>query len=154
MLSLADKEKMLSAIIRHIQKVEDNCNLLAKKLASEDFKLALRIVQLGRIHDASKFEDFEFHHLHRQSPQFEEALKLHHSRNPHHPEHWSSIHAMPDEYLAEMVCDCAARGQEFGTNVKDWFETQATVKYNFEITDQTGQKIKKYLDLILTPSFT
>jgi hypothetical protein len=149
------ENKALSSIIRHIQKVEDNCNQLARKLQSEDFKLALRLIQLGRIHDASKFDDFEFEHLQdRNDPLFLEALKIHHSKNPHHPEYWNNIHDMPDEYLAEMVCDCAARGQEFGTNVREWFVTSATVKYNFEMTDATGQKILKFLNLLLTPSFS
>lgn len=109
---------------------------------------------MGRIHDASKLEPFEFEHLHDDSPLFQDALIKHRTGNPHHPEHWKSIHDMPDEYLAEMVCDCAARAQEFGTDVSNWFETVATEKYGFTMKDECGKKIKLYLNLLLTPKFS
>lgn len=147
-------EANINMIIRHIKKVEDNCNLLAKKLSKENHALALKLIQLGRIHDASKFDDFEFKHLHKESPHFTAALQMHHIKNPHHPEHWQNIAQMPDEYLAEMVCDCVARAQEFGTDARIWFRDTATIKYNFSYDDETGLKIQKYLNLLLTPSFS
>lgn len=140
----------LNNIIRHIKRVEDNCNQLAKKLPQP---MALKLIRLGRIHDASKLEPFEFEHLHEDSPLFQDALSKHRTGNPHHPEYWSSIHQMPDEYLAEMVCDCAARAQEFGTDIIEWFRNSATKKYQFTFEDECGKKIKKYLDLLLIPKF-
>lgn len=56
-------------------------------------------------------------------------------------------------YLAEMVCDCIARGNEFGTDVREWFEKEATNKYSFEMNDEVGKSLIKYLDLVLTPKF-
>jgi len=145
----------LRGIIQHINMVEANCNKIAMKLQHEDFSLALRLVQLGRIHDASKFNSYEFLNLHKDSPNFKDALIIHHNANPHHPEHWAGgIQAMSPIYIAEMVCDCHARGQEFGTNTRSWFEETATKKYNFSMEDSTGLLIKKYLDLLLTPSFS
>lgn len=159
-------EKKLNTIIRHIKRVEDNCNFLARKLMKIEPDFARKLIQLGRIHDASKFDIFEFKHLGNfevvKPPEFFEALKIHHSKNPHHPEYWeydnplnglNGIHLMPNVYIAEMVCDCHARGQEFGTDTRVWFNTQATKKYGFSMEDRIGQLITKYLDLLLTPSF-
>jgi hypothetical protein len=56
---MTNKEK-ITTIIRHNKKVEDNCNTLANKLESENFDFALKLIQRGRIHDASKFDDYEF----------------------------------------------------------------------------------------------
>lgn len=151
-------QEQLNIVIRHIKRVEDNCNLLARKLMDSEPEIALKLIQLGRIHDASKFDEFEFKWLGNyepaKPPQFFEALKIHHSKNPHHPEHWKGgIWEMPDVYIAEMVCDCHARGQEFGTDTRVWFKTQATVKYGFWMDDRVGKLITKYLDLLLSPIF-
>ena len=154
----AQNGKNLNTIIRHIKRVEDNCNLLAGKLMDTDSELGRKLIQLGRIHDASKFDDFEFKWLGNfeavKPPEFFEALKIHYSKNPHHPEYWKGgVMEMPEEYIAEMVCDCLARGQEFGTDTRIWFKTQATVKYDFWMEDRVGQLITKYLDLLLPTPF-
>lgn len=151
-------EKHLNTVIRHIKRVEDNCNHLAKKFMDTDPEFSIKLIQLGRIHDASKFDAFEFNYLgnfEKNKPvEFAEALKKHHSKNPHHPEYWiSGIHSMSDVYLAEMVCDCVARGQEFGTDTREWFTVEATKKYGFQIEDRVGKTIMKYLDMLLTKPF-
>ena len=64
---------------------------------------------------------------------------------------------MSDLDIAEMVCDCFARSQEFGTDIKKWFfgntEQDAPFKYNYSDKDLIFNKIKFYLDLLLTPGF-
>jgi hypothetical protein len=148
-----DAEK-LTEIIQHIKRVENNCNILARKYQSTDFDFALKLIRLGRIHDASKFEKFEFDHLHSESTLFLDALKLHHKNNPHHPEHWSGgIHEMPKIYLAEMVCDCKARGEEFGTSTRLWFHEHATQKYKFSMTDDCGIHIENFMNLLMPEPF-
>ncbi len=153
-----NKEK-LKSIIRHIKKVEDNCNTLASKLDSVDFDFALKLIQRGRIHDASKFDNFEFNFLGNfeevKPTEFFEALKIHHSKNSHHPEYWgiNGIHCMTDLDLAEMVCDCVARGQEFGTDTRKWFYDEATVKYNFTMNDNCGKRIEYFINLLLDETF-
>lgn len=150
---MEDKEK-LQGIIRHVKRVEDNCNRLAMQLAEEDFSFALQLVQLGRLHDISKFGSDEFVNLDKDSPNFSEALRKHRIGNPHHPEYWwDGIHQMPHIYLAEMVCDCVARAQEFGTDARQWFTEVATKKYNFTMEDSCGVLITKYLDLLLPKAF-
>lgn len=147
-----EHSEKISTIIRHIHRVEDNCCQLAKKLPED---MGRKLVQLGRIHDASKFDNYEFEHLFdKQDPCFSTAIAIHHSKNPHHPEYWSSIHEMPDIYLAEMVCDCVARSQEFGDDARTYLFEVASKRFNFTIDDKCGQKISEYLNLLLTPKFT
>jgi len=154
---MTDAEK-IGIIIRHIKRVEDNCNVLAQKMMVEDCLFARKLIQAGRLHDASKFDFFEFEHLgnfEKEKPaEFFEALKIHHSKNSHHPEYWSNgIRSMGDIHLAEMVCDCVARGQEFGTDTRKWFTEEATKKYGFSMDDEVGKKITRFLDLLLVKAF-
>jgi hypothetical protein len=60
---------------------------------------------------------------------------------------------MPEIYIAEMVCDCAARSSEFGTDVRKWFSETSTKKYCFSMEDHVGELILKYLDLLLARPF-
>jgi hypothetical protein len=155
-----DRQGRLRTIIQHIKLVEDNCNKLAMKLQDEDFRFALKLIKAGRIHDASKFDNYEFDYLgnfeKEKPPEFFKALEMHHRKNPHHPEHWGvfdGIKKMPNLYLAEMVCDCVARAQEFGTDARKWFYEEATKKYGFTLEDECGKSIVKYLDLLLNKPF-
>lgn len=146
-------EEHLNTIIRHVKRVEDNCNRLASLLKNDDFEFSLQLIRLGRIHDASKFGLVEFYDLRIESKNFPEALILHRKNNPHHPEYWESIQKMPDIYIAEMVCDCVARGQEFGSDTRKWFREEATKIYEFTVDDRVGLLIEKYLNLLLTEPF-
>lgn len=155
-----EQNQRINTIIRHIKRVEDNCNKLAQAITDSggNLNMARKLVQLGRIHDASKFDKFEFMYLgnfeKEKPPEFVYALKQHHKKNPHHPEFWEhGIKEMPEMYLAEMVCDCVARGQEFGTDSRKWFFEEATKKYGFTLEDECGKSIIKYLDLLLNKPF-
>ena len=149
-----DKEH-LQSIIRHIKRVEDNCNRLAQKLYDDDTYFAISLIKRGRLHDASKFDNFEFYHLRKESKYFRVALDLHRFKNSHHPEHWDNgINDMKEIDIAEMVCDCVARGQEFGTDSREWFINEATKLYDFKMDSRVGELITKYLNLLLTPPFS
>lgn len=52
-----------------------------------------------------------------------------------------------------MVCDCAARSSEQGTNIREWLKLEATAKYIFKMDDEVGQKITYFLDLLLEKPF-
>lgn len=148
------KGNTLNSIIRHIKRVEDNCNIIAQKLWETNYPFALEMVRRGRIHDASKLEDFEFKYLWKNSLKFEEALKHHHSLNSHHPEYYQNgIYGMNEADLAEMVCDVLARSQEFGSDIKEWLFIEAPKRYGFEGDLELIGKLKYYLDLLLTPKF-
>lgn len=144
----------IESLLRHIQMVQNNCFLLAKRLLKEGKEeLALELIKNGLQHDASKFESFEFKNLWSGEDKFNEALRQHQITNEHHPEYWNSIHEMPDVYLAEMVCDVTARAQEFGTDVQYWMEMFGTKKYNFNMEDPVAEKIFGYFHLLLTKKF-
>ena len=148
----------INSILQHMKMVESISQKLAKKLLPTDRALALKLIKLGRTHDLSKFNSFEFQNLNREpwtsTANFERALRIHHKNNKHHPEYWDSIHDMPDEYVAEMVCDCFARSQQFGTSVTTWFKKKMTKIYDFKMTDPVGIKIQTYLNFLLDPIFT
>jgi hypothetical protein len=60
---------------------------------------------------------------------------------------------MPPLYVAEMVCDWAARSSEFGTDLRDWIENKATKRYNFSLTSPIATSINLYTNLLLKPKF-
>lgn len=144
----------IEKVLEHIQNVQRNCYKLGLiLLKSGEINLGRKIIANGQIHDNSKFKGIEFEHLFYGSPILKDVIQHHSSTNLHHPEYWGSIHNMPEEYIVEMVCDCTARSQEFGTDVRKWFHEVAITKYNFTFLDEVGLKIDKYLNLLLPKSF-
>jgi hypothetical protein len=150
-----DTIKKVDDMLQHIKKVESNCIKLGKKLIENgEINSGLKLIVLGRTHDLSKLDDsYEFEHLDKVSHEFDIALQRHRKQNKHHPEAWANINYMGSLYIAEMVCDCVARAQEFGTDIREWFENEATIKYGFSMQEWVGKEITKYLDLLLTPKF-
>lgn len=147
-------EEKINAVLFHIDNVRRNCNKIGLKLISSgEIEIGRMLISNGQIHDNSKLSGIEFEHLFVGDPLLPEVASHHAKTNPHHPEFWGSIHKMPEVYIAEMVCDCAARGSEFGTDVRKWFSDVSTVKYGFSMDDPCGILIQKYLDLLLTKPF-
>jgi hypothetical protein len=148
-------EEKIEAVVEHISRVRANCLKVGLKLIhSGEIEMGRMLIHHGHIHDASKFTGIEFGHLFRGDSLLSEVVKHHAATNPHHPEFWGTILQMPEIYVAEMVCDCAARSSEFGTDVRVWFTANATKKYNFMMEDSTGLLIQKYLDLLLEKPFS
>ena len=132
--------KKIEAILEHIQNVQRNCYRLGLKMIKRgEVEFGRALIAHGQIHDNSKLTGIEFKHL------FHGDSLL---------EYWEKIHNMPDIYLAEMVCDCAARSAEFGTDIRKWITEEATKRYKFSIEDRVGITMMKYLDELLSPSFT
>ena len=153
MISNSDK---LISILRHIKRVDENCSIIATKLIDINPAFSMAIARRGRIHDASKLEPLEFEHLWSEDSKFEIALKHHHIGNSHHPEYYpNGIYGMSDLDLCEMVCDCVARAQEFGTDARDWFfnPNKAPAKFKYKDDDTMYKRIESYLDLILNKPF-
>jgi hypothetical protein len=151
---MTNQEK-ITTILRHIKRVEDNCNLLSKKFIDTDPDFALELIVRGRNHDSSKFSPYQFESLWKEHPNFESALKFHRRIESHHPESHTCIQDMGELDIAEMVCDCLARSQEFGTDIRDWFfkDEYAPTKYDYKGDKEMINKIKKYVDLLLPPKF-
>jgi len=146
--------RRLKSFSNHIQNVQRNCYKLGLKLIKNgQFELGSNLIANGQIHDNSKFKGIEFEELFFGSAILSDVVKHHSSTNPHHPEYWGTIQAMPQVYIAEMVCDCTARSGEFGSDVRQWFITNATEKYNFKMEDEVGQKIIYFLDMLLEKPF-
>jgi hypothetical protein len=152
-MEISAQEK-IEAVLEHIQNVQRNCYRLGLKLIKKgEVELGRMLIANGQIHDNSKFKGIEFDHLFYGDPLLMDVVKHHSSTNSHHPECWGGIQKMPDVYIAEMVCDCAARSAEFGTDLRKWFSESATKKYNFEMTDEDGLRITRFIDILLSPSF-
>lgn len=144
----------IQAVLEHIQNVQRNCYKLGLKLIKQGRVEFGRVLILnGQVHDNSKLTGIEWEHLFNGDPLLPEVIKHHASTNQHHPEFWGGIQHMPEVFLAEMVCDCASRSAEFGTDLRKWFEEKATAKYGFKMDDNVGKTISGYINLLLSPSF-
>ncbi len=147
-------EEKIEEILSHIQRVQTNCYRLGLILLKNgEAELGKNLIANGQIHDNSKFKGFEFDSLFRNETLLKEAATHHAQTNPHHPEYWGTIHLMPPLYVAEMVCDWAARSSEFGTDLRDWIENKATKRYNFSLTSPIATSINLYTNLLLKPKF-
>lgn len=141
-------------VLNHIQNVQRNCYKLGLKLIKAgEIELGRNLIANGQIHDNSKFKGIEFDHLFYGDDILKEVVKHHASTNQHHPEYWGSIHKMPEVYVAEMVCDCASRSAEQGSDLRHWFRDKATEKYGFTMDEPIGIYIQKFLNLLLEPPF-
>ena len=154
-----DKLKRVRIIMAHIERVNNNCfkvgsTIIENAQSPEEIVFGRMLISNGQIHDNSKLNGIEWEHLFSGDPLLMDVVKHHSSTNPHHPEYWGNIQNMPEVYIAEMVCDCTARSTEFGTDVRYWFANNATSKYGFSMSDEIGQKIDKYLNLLLEKPFT
>lgn len=153
----------LENLLRHISHVRENCELLGGRLIeSGQEENGLRLIANGQIHDNSKFFGIEWEFLNDntwpydnvdEQEMFEVALRQHVRGNPHHPEFWGKIKEMPRFYLAECVCDWAARSSEQGTDLREWVKEKATKKFGFTIRSYTYREIKGFVDLLLERKF-
>jgi len=153
----------INRIAKHIRNVEDACLLLGTKLIeSGEIELGKQLIANGFVHDASKFSGIEFEFMAPGTPTEEESAKLklklaihnHQKTNQHHAEYWpGGIKNMPDVHLAEFCCDAKARSQEFGTNLREWIDNTATIKFGFTKDDEVYQKIMKFVEMICEKPF-
>jgi hypothetical protein len=151
-------EEHLDDLVRHIERVRANCLLLGKRLmASGRVDFGRLLIAQGFIHDASKFHGIEWDYLHTGPDVAREPLELaieqHRRTNPHHPEFWGGLEHMPEISVAEMVCDWYARAQEFGTDLREWIDTEAVPKYRIDTTGQQYQWIQGFLEVLLRSAF-
>lgn len=155
--------KRLEALIRHIDHVRNNCTYLGKKLIEQkEEELGYLLIANGYCHDQSKFHGIEWDSLwgmedalkEESEEKFRAAHKQHVSTNKHHPEAWpDGIHSMDRLHIAEMVCDWAARSQEFGTDLRVWVKEKATKRFDFTFQSKVYKEIKFFIDLLLDKAF-
>ncbi len=149
-----DTLEKIEKVLEHIQNVQRNCYKLGIKIIkSGDIELGRNLIANGQIHDNSKFKGIEFDHLFFGDPLLSDVVRHHSSTNLHHPEHWGTIHEMPKVYIAEMVCDWAARSSEFGSDLRKWVYDESTVKFKYQMTDKVGEYVEFFLNLLLDKPF-
>lgn len=151
-------DEHLEDLTRHIDLVRQNCLLLGKRLIKSGRKeFGLILIKRGFQHDITKFEGIEWNFLHTgpDAPKTKVALAIeqHVSTNDHHPEFWGGINMMPEIAIAEMICDCFARSQEFGTDFRNWLENDAAKKYNIDKRWKQWQWMCEFTDMLLQNSF-
>lgn len=137
-------------IISHIEFVQRNMQKLAERVPSSFGK---KLYKNSYLHDNSKLSGFELKYLNEETREskpdfFYEALQHHRVNNPHHVEFWGDIHEMPQIYIAELVCDCVARGQELCTNTSEWFSKTMPERYEFTEDEKVYHDIQKYFALL------
>lgn len=149
----------LDTVLRHIKHVQDNAFLLGERLIDRgEIELGRGLIKNGQVHDNSKLSGIEWLYLHadvkdKEPEKFELAAQMHITTNCHHPEYWGTINEVPRIYVAEMVCDWAARSSEFGNDVRQWIKESATKKYQFKTSGKVFKEVKEFLELLLDPSF-
>ena len=156
-MSLDNEHQHLDAIVRHIRKVQDNCLLMGKRLIDlGQVPLGRQLIANGMVHDNSKFFGCEWQALRPGTDAAALAVAVdHHNRsNKHHPEAWGGIANMPRVYLAEAVCDWAARSSEFGLGLVDWVEGEAPKRFGFRKGSRVHKQIKYFMNILLDPAFT
>lgn len=108
---------------------------------------AIRLIGRCSVHDISKIQNMEefmslasivddidsMHDItHVLSEEQTNAIKLHWSRNSHHPEYYDNSNDMSDLDLLEMACDCHARSKQFGTDLLDYINIQQDLRFHFD----------------------
>lgn len=149
-------DEHLDNLVRHITLVQDACLLMGRRLIAQgDTDLGRIIIARGFRHDQTKFSGIEWRFLHVgpdvPQEQLDLAILQHIQSNDHHAEFWGNIDKMPIECLGEMICDCYARSQEFGTGLRDWIDKVAVEKY--KPSKQTYKKMIRFVNILLKDSF-
>ena len=162
-MNQTEETKCLKTLLRHIDNVRSNCCILGERLIDKgEVELGHKLIANGYRHDNSKFHGVEWFYLNEESREqtpdlFKSALLQHTSslNNKHHPEAWvDGIHSMDRLHLAEFVCDIAARGGEFGTDIRGWIREKATKKYSMTVQSKAYKTIKELVDMLLDEQFS
>lgn len=152
-------DKQLESVLRHIERVREDCETLGKTLIEEgEPDLGRQLVANGLIHDNSKLHGIEWLYLNCETKKdhpekFALAVAQHQTTNPHHPEYWYSIEDMPRVYVAEMVCDWRSRSSEFSSDLRDWIKDSASKRYKFSLRGRVYKEIKEFVDLLVEKPF-
>lgn len=149
-----ERIKRIESIQRHILNVQENCNILGKKLIEQGkTQLGLALIANGQIHDNSKLRGIEFDFLNEETKlsapeQFNEALIYHYSKNPHHPEHWGTIYLMPSVYRAEMIADWKTRCSELNSSVLFYLRDVGLKRFGIQFNDSLHKEILNYARIL------
>ena len=163
------EEYFMDYLRRHRLAVAD----CARKLLGRGVMDEKLYTSIARDHDRSKglepeytpyvrrkwFEKETHTEFYRQMGDDVKAAIVHHvTTNPHHPEYWSSDYRgfettapchvvdMPNDSVAEMICDWTAMGLEHGNTARDWYDKTRDTRWIFDIP--TTGRIAFWLDAV------
>lgn len=151
-------EQHVDDLIAHVDRVRQNAQVLAKALIAQGrAEFARILLARAHVHDASKWHGVEWEQLHMgpdvSGPELEAAIRQHQRINDHHVEHWGSLDAVPEICVAELVCDVAARSQEFATDLRLWLRTEFASRYGLDKAPRQAKQIRAFVDMLLPPKF-
>lgn len=148
--------------LKHRDAVIRSSRYLAQFLIKQNRSLdAMRLIGRCSVHDISKIQNSEeFIALasivdgmdemkdvsNKLSHHQVEAIRLHWSRNSHHPEYYENPNDMSDLDLLEMASDCHARSKQYGTSLIDYIEKQQEIRFHF---DSEHYKKLRYYCMVL-----
>lgn len=163
------EEKYKNYLEQHIANVKRAFDFLMVKIGGGILSLSdLDIQALKKqieMHDASKYNLDEFtaysNYLYGNKSDevvkaFRQAVKLHKSRNPHHPEYWENemgrVEKMPDKYILEMICDWWAfsLAKKQPLEILEWYDKN---KDDIKFSDDIQCKIDAILQIIRESGF-
>lgn len=154
----AEDLKHLEGILRHIHLVQNNAQLLGKRLIENGYKdLGISLIAQSHLHDNTKFHGIEWDYLrvgNEKTKEFKLAMNQHVKTNSHHPEYHGGINKMPETDIAEMVVDWQSRSTEFGTDLRYWFRHKACHRYEISVNSKSYKKIKFFIDMLLEKPFS
>lgn len=121
---------------------------------------ALELAKRCSVHDHSKFE-LEEVRLFIQLPsekdkkpngvltaEQRELIRMHWSKNRHHPEFFTDYKEMCEIDILEMVCDWYARSLQFGTSFMNFVNTVPQKRFGFD--DEFFETVLKYCNILNT----
>lgn len=155
---------MLNDNILHKKIVLDKCLLLAEYFINNgNMDLGLNLIRRGVSHDNSKFSKDEFDKLVNittsnsekcfrdasvsLSEKERKAIEHHWKSNRHHPEYFNNSDDMTELDIIEMVCDWAARSEQYGTELLDFVQERQRNRFNF--SEGLYAKVEMYCRLIV-----
>lgn len=156
--------KMIKDNVVHKQIVLDKCLLLAEYfIRNDNMELGLNLIRRGATHDNSKFSKEEFDKLvniissdtekcfrdakTKLNETERKAIEHHWKSNRHHPEYFDNSDDMTELDIIEMVCDWAARSEQYGTNLIDFVKERQHNRFKFSA--ELYNKIEMYCELIV-----
>ncbi len=146
--------KRLFFVISHVDRVRQNGEILINKLIDEgDQNLALRLAEAISIHDNGKFSFIEFHGMYSENSEIKKIAITHHrTSNRHHLSYHVSYREMGNCDIAEMVVDLKSRSDEFGDNLREFFQ-KFLKEHKISSGSNFAKKANYFINLILNHPF-
>lgn len=166
-MDLKNKEAVMAHLedtITHKQFILSSGLIMIRYLFdNERISDALDLAKRISVHDHSKLASDEIDHFiqmpikkkgrkpnGRLTEDQRKLLKIHWSKNRHHPEFHEDYTQMTEIDVLEMVCDWHARSTQFESNLMEFVED--VVKERFKFDDEFYKKVYDYCMILYSSS--